>query len=103
MSRDIALLLIGASIALVSSITTALVQHFLHLRVERIKRAQEKEEREAQESKQRLSEGTEVQLARIRKMLGSLTFAPPNSSSAERSENEEPVRRIEEITEKGSD
>ncbi len=36
--RDVALLLIGAAIALVSSIVTALVQHFLSLRADRIKR-----------------------------------------------------------------
>ena len=61
MSRDIALLLVGAAIAIASSIVTAIVQHRLSLRAERIKRKWEKEERESQEMKKRLAEGAQVQ------------------------------------------
>jgi len=52
--RDVALLLIGAAIALVSSIVTALVQHSLSLRADRVKRERDRVENQ----KAILSEGT---------------------------------------------
>lgn len=59
-NRDVALLLLGAGIALVSSITTALVQHFLSIRIEKIKRDLERGEKESQEIRTRLTAGGEV-------------------------------------------
>ncbi len=66
MSRDIFLLLIGAAIALGSSIATALLQHFLSLRAERKKKEWEKAENEAQEFVRKLSEGSEIHLEALK-------------------------------------
>lgn len=60
MNRDILLLFVGAGIALMSSLVTALVQHLLSIRIEKIKKALEKREKEDQELKGRLIEGAQV-------------------------------------------
>lgn len=69
MDRDILLLLVGATIALVSSILTALAQHFLSLRAERIKRTWEKEEDKSQELRKSLTEGTRLPLNEVKRKV----------------------------------
>lgn len=69
MSRDIILLLAGAGIALVSSLVTALVQHLLSIRAEKIKRMWEKQEKSSEELRNRLTEGTNIQLSSVKRRL----------------------------------
>jgi len=51
--HDLALLLTGAGIALVSAIIAAIVQHFLSLRTDRIGRERDKEDREDEQPRAR--------------------------------------------------
>lgn len=67
--REVVYILIGAGIALVSSIVTALVQHFLSLRADRIKRVRERELRESEKLRRHLSEGIGFQLSEINRQL----------------------------------
>lgn len=67
--RDVALLLIGASIALVSGVVMAFVQHWLSLRADRIKRERERELRESEKLRRHLSEGIGFQLSEINRQL----------------------------------
>lgn len=69
MSRDFTLLLMGATIALVSGLITALVQHRLSLKRERVKRDWEKEDREAQERRISLLENTQFELGGVKRSL----------------------------------
>lgn len=69
MSRDFTLLLMGATIALVSGLITALVQHRLSLRRERFKRDWEKEDRNEQEHRIRLLENTQLDLGNVKRKL----------------------------------
>jgi len=55
--REIVLLLIGAGIALFSSLITAIVQHFLSLRVDRVKRERDQQAQRAIDTKQSLASG----------------------------------------------
>jgi hypothetical protein len=69
MSRDFTLLLMGATIALVSGLITALVQHRLSLKRERVKRDWEKKDREAQERRISLLENTQLERGGVKKSL----------------------------------
>jgi len=69
MTRDIALLLIGAGIALISSIITAFLQHWLLLRVERTKKKMERIERESQELRSKITEGSQFHLTSVSKKV----------------------------------
>ena len=54
MDKEVILLLVGAGIALVSSLVTALVQHVLQLRTDRVKRTRDEDERVAKTMKKLL-------------------------------------------------
>lgn len=69
MNRDVILLLAGAAIALVSSIITSVTQHLLSLRIEKMKRIWEKREKESQELRQRLTEGSQIQMGAVERKL----------------------------------
>lgn len=91
MSHDIVLLLIGAAIALGSSVITALAQHLLSLRAEKIKRRWEKEEIEAQEFRKGMLEGARVQDELVRRKIkgdftGGALFRRPQDSETESKE-----------------
>ena len=51
MNREVILLVVGAGIALASSLITALVQHALYLRADRVKRARDEDQRRAETMK----------------------------------------------------
>src|SRR5215510_7886009 len=69
MGRDIFLLLLGAGIAVISSLLTALVQHFLSLKREKFKKDLEKREIEAREFKNKLLSGAEIHADVVKKFL----------------------------------
>lgn len=71
MGRDLVLILTGAGIAMGSSLITAVTQHFLGLRAERIRRQMENEERANQEIRNRLLEGTDIHLAALKDQVSS--------------------------------
>lgn len=62
-------MLIGAGIALISSLVTALAQHFLSLRADRIKKTTEKTEKEAEELRKHLMEGVGSEFRQLAKQL----------------------------------
>ncbi len=68
MTRDVQLLLVGASISLISSIVTLLLQHFLTLRLDKVKRERDKIDRDILELKERLYKT--VDLETINKLRG---------------------------------
>jgi hypothetical protein len=57
MDRDFALLIAGGAIALISSVVTALLQHHLSLRADRIRRDREQEEERAEKLRDKLVVG----------------------------------------------
>ena len=68
MDHDLQLLLVGASISLVSSIVTLLLQHILSLRLDKMKRERDKIDREILELKESLYKA--VDLETINKLRG---------------------------------
>ena len=64
MDRDIALLLVGAGIALVSAIVTAILAHWLALRADKARRERDAEEKQSEYIRQQLLAGLDVTQAR---------------------------------------
>jgi predicted GTPase len=96
MSHEILLLLIGAGIALVSSIVTALVQHLLNLRAEKIKKRWEKEAAQSQALQSSLTEGVQIHLDSIKEKLRSDLKASMDNGFHKLSGE---IRRVEELRE----
>ena len=79
MSRDLNLILIGAVIALTSSIVTALVQHLLALRAEKLKRKWDDERKQSDTFRSTLLQ-TDPALTSIKeKILRRKSWMPPLS------------------------
>ena len=87
-SEELALLLIGAGIALVSGVIGAFLQHCLSLKADRIKRDRDREEREAKERRQVLLQGarTLVRSARHRRIGHPTDEVFPEEDAEEREE-----------------
>jgi len=75
MDRDILLLLVGASIALVSSLLTALIQHILSLRADQVRRERDREDRKVEELRKALSDGTRPGLSEVRDKIAQRKLA----------------------------
>lgn len=79
MSRDVNLILIGAVIAVTSSLVTALVQHLLALRAEKLKRKWDDERKQSDTFRSTLLQ-TDPALTSIReKILSRRSWMPPLS------------------------